>query len=161
MKIWLHKLNWTGFPRGIESIEFQNWFSRPWKVLKLAKMCITIEKVWNSKWNGNSKRRNRILLKANQFIIYAVWKIEREVMVLNFFNLVLKRYWKSMENDFQKCVGTLIGVKFSILVLFHSVFHNAFSCGSVFWNDNHVTYIFVCAGKLLKLEWITSDLNEN
>ena len=24
----------------------------------------------------------------------------REVMVLNFFNLVLKRYWKSMENDF-------------------------------------------------------------
>jgi len=23
----------------------------------------------------------------------------REVMVLNFFNLVLKRYWKSMEND--------------------------------------------------------------
>jgi len=31
----------------------------------------------------------------------------REVMVLNFFNLVLKRYWKSMENDFWKCVGTL------------------------------------------------------
>ena len=31
----------------------------------------------------------------------------REVMVLNFFNLVLKRYWKTMENDFSKCVGTL------------------------------------------------------
>ena len=31
----------------------------------------------------------------------------REVMVLNLFNLVLKRYWKSMENDFWKCVGTL------------------------------------------------------
>jgi len=28
-------------------------------------------------------------------------------MVLNFFNLVLKRYCKSMENDFLKCVGTL------------------------------------------------------
>jgi len=25
----------------------------------------------------------------------------------------------------------------------------------------YVTYIFVSAGKLLKLEWITSDLNEN
>ena len=24
----------------------------------------------------------------------------REVIVLNFFNLVLKRYWKSMQNDF-------------------------------------------------------------
>ena len=32
----------------------------------------------------------------------------REVMVLNFFNLVLKRYWKSLENDFWKCVGTLL-----------------------------------------------------
>jgi len=31
----------------------------------------------------------------------------REVMVLNLSNLVLKRYWKSMENDFLKCVGTL------------------------------------------------------
>ena len=29
----------------------------------------------------------------------------REVMVLNFWNLVL--YWKSMENDFKKGVGTL------------------------------------------------------
>ena len=28
-------------------------------------------------------------------------------MVLNFLILVLKRYWKSMENDFLKCVGTL------------------------------------------------------
>ena len=32
----------------------------------------------------------------------------REVMVLNLLNLVLKRYGKSMENDFFKCVGTLI-----------------------------------------------------
>ena len=31
----------------------------------------------------------------------------REAMVFNFFKLVSKRYWKSMENDFWKCVGTL------------------------------------------------------
>jgi len=29
----------------------------------------------------------------------------REVMVLKFFNLVLKRYWKSMENNFFKRCG--------------------------------------------------------
>jgi len=29
-------------------------------------------------------------------------------MVLNFFNLVFKRYWKSVENDFWKCVGTML-----------------------------------------------------
>jgi len=29
------------------------------------------------------------------------------MMVLKSFNLVLKRYWKSMENGFWKCVGTL------------------------------------------------------
>ena len=28
-------------------------------------------------------------------------------MVLNFLILVSKRYWKRMENDFLKCVGTL------------------------------------------------------
>jgi len=28
-------------------------------------------------------------------------------MVLTSVNLVLKRYWKSIENDFFKCVGTL------------------------------------------------------
>ena len=27
---------------------------------------------------------------------------------IELFNLVLKRHWKSMENDFQKCVRTLI-----------------------------------------------------
>ena len=31
----------------------------------------------------------------------------REVMVLNFLNLVVKKYWKSTENDFLKCVGAL------------------------------------------------------
>jgi len=31
----------------------------------------------------------------------------REVMELNFFNLVLKGYWKSMDIDFFKCLGTL------------------------------------------------------
>ena len=31
----------------------------------------------------------------------------REIMVLNFLNIVLKKYWKSMENDVCKCVGTL------------------------------------------------------
>jgi len=31
----------------------------------------------------------------------------REVTVLNFLNLVLKRYRKSMANDIKKCVGTL------------------------------------------------------
>jgi len=30
-----------------------------------------------------------------------------EVKILNFLSLVLKRYSKSMENDFFKCVGTL------------------------------------------------------
>jgi len=28
-------------------------------------------------------------------------------MVLNVVNLVLKQYWESMENDLEKCVGTL------------------------------------------------------
>jgi len=37
----------------------------------------------------------------------------REVMVLNFLNLVVKRYWKGIENDFQKCVGTLSPVFFA------------------------------------------------
>jgi len=31
----------------------------------------------------------------------------REVMVLNLLDLALKRYWKSMENDLKKRVGTL------------------------------------------------------
>jgi len=35
-------------------------------------------------------------------------------MVLNFFNLVLKRYEKSIENDFLKCVGTLCTVKWMV-----------------------------------------------
>jgi len=35
----------------------------------------------------------------------------RDVMVLNYLNLVLKRYWKSMEKDFLKCVGTLLKIK--------------------------------------------------
>jgi len=30
----------------------------------------------------------------------------RKALVLNFFNLVLKSYWKSMENDVSKCVAT-------------------------------------------------------
>jgi len=37
----------------------------------------------------------------------------REVMALNFLNLVLQRYWKSLENEFEKCVGTLILDTFS------------------------------------------------
>jgi len=50
-------------------------------------------------------------------IIYAMCTIKfmikifekwREVMVLNLSNLVLKRYWKSMKNNFKKCVGTLL-----------------------------------------------------
>ena len=35
------------------------------------------------------------------------FEIWREVMVFNFFNSSLKRNWKSMENDFWKCVATL------------------------------------------------------
>ena len=35
----------------------------------------------------------------------------REVMGLNIINLVLKRYWKSMKNEF-KCVGTLSKKKY-------------------------------------------------
>ena len=38
----------------------------------------------------------------------------REVMVLNFLNLVMKRHWESMENDFFKWVGTF----FKIFTLF-------------------------------------------
>jgi len=34
-------------------------------------------------------------------------------MVLNLINLLLKRYWKSVENDFLKCVGTL-SIKYSV-----------------------------------------------
>jgi len=29
------------------------------------------------------------------------------MMVLKFFNVVLRRYWKSTETGFWKCVGTL------------------------------------------------------
>jgi len=32
----------------------------------------------------------------------------REVLALNLLNLVLKRYWKSMETNFFKCVRTLV-----------------------------------------------------
>ena len=31
----------------------------------------------------------------------------REVMILNFFNLLLKLYWKQMDHDFQKSVEIL------------------------------------------------------
>jgi len=57
-----------------------------------------LKKYGSSKWKRNQKYLSRVLLEAKPFITYAMCKIEfcdyefREVMALNFLNLVLKRY---------------------------------------------------------------------
>ena len=103
----------------------KHWISK--SVLKTLKKywngpnnALGIEKVW--KFQMEKKFWSiwaEFYWKTRHFSIYAVlcnvqnwvsWlRISKhEVMVLNFINLVLKRYWKSMENAFLKCVGTLL-----------------------------------------------------
>jgi len=65
-----------------KSIEFQNWFSRPWKGIEFGQnVYYVLKKCWNSKWKRNLKYLGRILLKAKQFIIYSV--------LINVWNWVL------------------------------------------------------------------------
>ena len=78
----------------------------------------------------------------------------REVIVLNFSNLVLKRYWKSMENDFRnmwepwitchtKCnVGWKIRPRNpsdrGAILLWFSNSNRKYSFGNVFFADQHL-----------------------
>jgi len=64
--VWIIFQQYSGFPRGIE------------KVLNLAKMYISIEKVGCSKLKRNQKYLRIILPKANKFLMqcYVMCKIE-------------------------------------------------------------------------------------
>jgi len=58
-------LNWasilSGFPRRIKSIEFENQFSRPWKNIEIAKICV---KYWKSMEIQNGKE------------IWSIWEVQ-------------------------------------------------------------------------------------
>jgi len=104
-------------PRGIESID-KYWISKlVFKTLKkywiLPKCTLGIEKVWKFYMEKKSQvsERNFTEGKAIRYLCNVLQCVKlsfmvknfekwREVMVLNFSNFVLKRYWKSMENEF-------------------------------------------------------------
>ena len=105
-------------PRGIDDIEnvlnFKIGFQDLEKVLNLAKMYIRYWKsmaILNSKKISEESEQNFTEGEALHFLCSVMQCVKlsfmikdfekwRKVMVLHFLNLVLKRYWKSMENDF-------------------------------------------------------------
>jgi len=57
-------------------------------------------------WSTISRNLNQLKFSRNPKIFEKL----SYVIALKSFDLALKRYWKSMENGFCKCVGTLVSV---------------------------------------------------
>jgi len=60
---------WAGFPRGIESIEFQNQFSRPWKSFEFGQNVHKILK----KYGNSEMERNQSFWAESSLIHYLVF----------------------------------------------------------------------------------------
>ena len=101
----------AGFPRGIESIELWNRFSRPWKSVELGQ---NVHKIWK-KYETSKLGHLFIQICSSPLITAAQWfcilcsmnkSLEKWslMMVLKFFNLVLRKHGKVFENVWEPCV---------------------------------------------------------
>ena len=101
----------------LKVLNFKIGFQDLEKVLNLAKMYVRywksmqilngkeIRSIWTYfHWRKSSSLFMQCVKLRFMINIFEKWK---KVLVLNLLNLVLKGYWKSVENNFFKCVGTL------------------------------------------------------